>query len=169
MVSGRYTFSVDELLVANAHASKEQARRSLLRLIVPLGICLLLVAVFLLDRRDAPIRLGLGILGVYLLLFRLPLITRMVVRRQFSKRSDQDIEIAFEASDEGMTWKTDQSNSCFRWTLVSKARRYKDGYLIFSTPVIFHWIPNHSLASQIEIEALSKLFQMHVQDYRILD
>ncbi len=169
MVSGKYRFSVDELLVANSHAIKEQARRSLLNLIIPLGIGLLLVAVFLLDDREAPIRVGLGILGAYFLLFRLPLITRMMVRRQFSKRSDQNIEITYEASDEGMIWTTDHSTSSFRWSLVSKARRFKDGYLIFSSPSIFHWIPNHSLVFQIEIEALSKLFQTHIQDYRILD
>ena len=169
MVSGKYTFSVDELLIANAHASKELARRGLLKLIVPLGICMLLVAVFLLDARDAHIRIGLGMIGIYLLLFRLPLIARLMVRRQFSKRSDQNIEIIFEASDEGMTWTTDLSHSSFQWDLVSKARRYKDGYLIFSTPAIFHWIPNHALASRIEIEALSNTFQGHVRDYRILD
>ena len=123
MITGKYTFSVDELLVANGHATKELARRSIRMIYTPLGVVMLLVAVFLLGERDTGLRIYLGVFGAYFAILRFP-ITQLIVRKQFAKRPDKNIEIEFEATDDGMTWSSKDSNSSFCWNLISKARRY---------------------------------------------
>lgn len=165
MISGQYTFSVDELIKASDYAARELARRGFRVMFTALGVCMLLSAVFLFGEGDAWLRVYVGIFGAYLAFFRRPL-ARVFVRHQFAKRPDKNISIRFEATEEGMSWSSPDSSSSFRWNLLAKVRRYEDGFLIFPNNRIFHWIPDHSLASADEVRALAEIFERNVKDYR---
>lgn len=165
MISAKYIFSVEELIKASRHAATEQARHIFRLLLLLVGICMLFVGLFLLGESKTLLRVYLGLAGAYIVFLRRPIAT-LVLRKQFAKRPDRNIEVRFEASDDGMKCSTEHSNSSFRWNLVSKVRRYKDGFLIFPVPKIFHWIPNHAFASPDEVEAMSEIFKRNVKDYK---
>ncbi len=165
MVSGSYKFTIDELLVAQEHASKERARRSFLVLLKLIGLGGIACAIFCAGTMEIWLRVYIGLVGLYLVLLRRPL-ARLMTKKHFKKRPDQNIEIRFEISDAGIVWSTADSSSNAGWSLVSKVRQYSDGFLVFSNPKIFNWIPKHALGSSQKAEELAKIFSEHVKDFK---
>jgi hypothetical protein len=152
------------LLTANSHASKELARRGFRLLLFPLGVCAIIFALVNPANLEALLRIYVGVMGVYVVFRRA--ITNYIIRRQFDKRPDKDIEITFDATETGMNWNTKESTSSFGWNLIFKGRRYQNGFLIFQNQRIFHWIPNHSFISGLDIQTFSELLKSKLKDYK---
>ncbi len=164
-IKGKYTFTVDELLMATALARKESARASFRRWYRPAGVLLLAGGLFLFNSKDPGPALLLIASGAFYAGFLNPL-TKFFIRRHFAKRPDRDIELSYEGSDEGLTWITPHSRSTVGWLLIAKARKHKNGILLFANDAIFHWLPNHSLEREADLQVLSELIRRHVTDYK---
>ncbi|MEJ6579163.1 MAG: hypothetical protein QNL33_12220 [Akkermansiaceae bacterium] len=98
MIEGTYIFNLTEMLKSTAHAADQQARTSLRCLIRPLGIGLIIVGILLWKHPLTFVSIYFVGLGLYLAILRKPL-ARLLTKRQFAKRPDQNIEVKLQADD----------------------------------------------------------------------
>jgi len=88
------------------------------------------------------------------------------LRRRFRKSPYHNDEIALTISDEGVHGVGRSSETRLNWSLITKARRFSDGLLLFQGPQVFHWLPNTAAADPTDVADLERLVRAHVQDIR---
>jgi hypothetical protein len=88
------------------------------------------------------------------------------LRRRFRKSPYHNDEIALTISDEGIHGAGRSSEIRLNWSLITKARRFPDGLLLFQGPQVFHWIPNTAAVDPSDVADLERLVRVHVQDAR---
>ncbi len=88
------------------------------------------------------------------------------LRRRFRKSPYHNDEISLTISDEGIHGAGRSSETRLNWSLITKARRFSDGLLLFQGPQVFHWLPNSAAADPDDVADLERLVRARVQDVR---
>jgi hypothetical protein len=73
----------------------------------------------------------------------------------------------WEVSNEGLKYNCEELESGnFKWILVSQAVRTPKGFLIFTSPTVFHWFPIHAFKSDLDISKFNELVKEKVKKYK---
>jgi hypothetical protein len=88
------------------------------------------------------------------------------LRRRFRKSPYYNDEITLTISDEGIHGTGRSSETRLNWSLITKARRFADGLLLFQGPQVFHWLPNAAAVAPADVADLERLVRARVQDTR---
>ena len=115
--------------------------------------------------------LELGTLGLILIIcgigyFLIRFLERRRMRRNFFKNPEKDSDIHWQISEESWQCQTQIISSNFIWKVFIKAFETPDGFLFYSQPLIFLWLPKHGFANPSDIEKLSAWAQKHVPKFR---
>jgi hypothetical protein len=89
-----------------------------------------------------------------------------ILRRRFRKSPFHDDEIAFTLSEDGSYVVGRNSEVRIGWPTFTKARRYKDGLLLFQGPGVFNWLPDAAAVDAGTVGGATDLVRHHVNDYR---
>lgn len=85
--------------------------------------------------------------GVFLvLLFLGPRIDYFVLKRRLRKSPFYGEELKIVLSQDGVIVDTAKSQTSLKWSAYSRARRLATGFLIFTEPTVFQWLPDSALA-----------------------
>ena len=55
--------------------------------------------------------------------------------------------LSFRVSPEGVFWEIMSSHGLLTWPLITKARRFSDGTLVFLTPTQYYWLPDSAIVA----------------------
>lgn len=100
--------------------------------------------------------------GVYWFTLR-PRERRWLVRRQFLKRPDHDMEVEWQIAPDRIRIQSGLGHSEFAWQMFAKMVRTPSGILFYSTEQVFHWLPRSGFASEADFERCIELARTKIE------
>lgn len=112
--------------------------------------------------------LAVFFVALVLLMFNGHLIDYWLIKRRFRRSPYWNDNMVSNLTAEGLHAVGSHSDSKLGWAVFTKARYFRDGFLLFQGPGLFNWLPDAALSdgSRAEVESL---IQAHVEDYRIVE
>jgi hypothetical protein len=161
----RFTFSEEFLITANLRYRRQISWRApfygvkwfLAIIFLALGVFLAVIAKFFLLIPFAVIA-GSLFLGWP--------IDAWLLRRRFRKSPFHNDEISLSISEEGLHGAGRASETRLGWSVFSKARRFRDGLLLFQGSGAFHWLPDAAAVDSSSLTEAERLVRLHVRDFR---
>ncbi|GAA6142609.1 YcxB family protein [Hydrogenophaga sp. 5NK40-0174] len=89
-----------------------------------------------------------------------------LIRRRFRNSPYHGDNIVLSLSDGGVRIVGRSSDSQIAWSAFTKARRFRDGVLLFQGPGMFNWLPDSAALEPTTLEVAQKLVRSNVGDYR---
>ena len=89
-----------------------------------------------------------------------------IARKNLRKSPLHNDEIAFSLSEEGSRLVGREHEVRVGWTLYTKARRFKDGLLLFQGSHFVNWLPDVSASDPSGVAVAQELARSHIRDYR---
>jgi hypothetical protein len=89
-----------------------------------------------------------------------------IVRRRFRKSPFHDDEIVFSISERGSHVVGRNSETLVGWANFTKARRFKDGLLLFQGPNVVNWLPDVAASDAGAVKNAQEMARLHIPDYR---
>jgi hypothetical protein len=112
----------------------------------------------------APLPLSIGFLIVGIYWFAIwPFERRWMIRRQFSKRPDQDMEVEWQVADDKIVTQSALGHSEIGWQAFTKMLRTPTGVMVYTTDQIFNWLPRRGFASGADFERCVALAKSKIQ------
>jgi len=106
-----------------------------------------------------------GYLAIALLLVLAPRLDAWLLRRRLRKSPYHNDDAVVRISDEGVSVRGRSSEVRMDWSVITKARRFADGLMLFQGPHVFHWLPDSAFTGGSPSEA-ENLVRSRVTDYR---
>jgi hypothetical protein len=159
-----YRWTVDELLLAYHYHFLHKCRPVFRFALHSIFALFILAGYTAIQNGSMASGLVFCIVGVYWFIFR-RLERRWSIRRQFSKRPDQDIEIAWQFTSDEIRLQSGLSQSQFSWECLVKVVRTPVGLLFYPNDQIFHWLPRTGFASDAEFERCAELAKSKIAKY----
>ncbi len=91
-----------------------------------------------------------------------------IARAQFAKRPDRDSEVTWIFSNEKIQTRWQHGTADFLWSALSAVRQTPDGFLFYSTPQIFHWLPRSAFASEAACGQVADLARSKVAKFEVI-
>jgi len=158
----RFRWTADELLQANRYHFRHTCRpifRFGLHFIFAflfLGGVLMLTMPSPDGKTPLPLSIGFLIAGIYWFAVR-PFERRWTVRRQISKRPDRDLDIEWQVAADKILAQSALARSEVSWQAFTKVVRTPAGVLLYPFDRLFHWLPRHGFANDVEFEKFVEL------------
>jgi hypothetical protein len=89
-----------------------------------------------------------------------------LVRRRFRRSPYHNDEVAFELSEVGAHSVGRNDEVRLSWAAFTKARRFKDGLLLFQGSHMFNWLPDSAALDADAIKHAQELVRARIADYR---
>ncbi|MSR56623.1 MAG: YcxB family protein [Planctomycetaceae bacterium] len=100
-----------------------------------------------------------------ILMILAPRFKRWQAHRNLRKFLHPNDEMGIRLSDEGVSFTGRNGETRAPWTVITKARRFSDGLLLFEGPKLCRWLPD-SAADVRSIAEAERLVRANVSDYR---
>ncbi|MES2922571.1 MAG: YcxB family protein [Verrucomicrobiota bacterium] len=110
--------------------------------------------------------LGILLVGILVALPLAKKINALVVRRQFAKRPDANMEIEWTFSEVAVKSATTDSKFEVQWSVFHKVISTPKGFLFMSNARVFHFIPHRAFATPADIEDLKTLARQHATRFK---
>jgi hypothetical protein len=89
-----------------------------------------------------------------------------LTRKRFRKSPFHNENFSFVITSNGVFVTGQSSEVRLGWTVFTKARRFKDGLLLFQGPNLFNWLPDSAATDDTTIKTAQALVRSAVNDYR---
>lgn len=106
-------------------------------------------------------------LGVVLLL--IPLFSRRILLKRYDHRPDRGMLITWGFLPGRIESKTDASSGTMEWQMISRIVWSKQGFLLYPTDQLFHWIPVHAFRDETEAQNFAALAKSKVPQFEKVD
>ena len=163
-------------LAEQTEAQRWHLRQSKVRRIVP-AVCwvlagLLACSAISIYRRQGTLAHAPGtVIGIaYFLVLSglIPLLTRWRVRRNHAGASTRDAEVTWQITAASLRFEHAHGSSEVKWAAFNKAALAPTGLLLYSQPLIFHWLPRHGFESEEGFEAVAAWARQNIPAFRVL-
>ena len=166
-INASFQWSKEEFLRAHRLATRPDPRQGRVsdHLSTVLGVMCLVGGAVSLYRRDIGWR---GFLFVVLCgagWLSVPLFIRRTALKSYAQMPDRDMEVTWDISDDGIRSKTEVACSENTWAFFQKVRRVQEGFLLYPSGSIFHWLPIHAFRDTADAERFAELASSKVRDY----
>lgn len=95
-------------------------------------------------------------------------IVSFMIRRQFAKRPDANLEIVWTFSETGIATSSSLSESEIKWPTFYKVLATPKGFLFMPNQQTFHFIPTRAFESPADIENLKTLARQCAREFKEL-
>lgn len=106
-----------------------------------------------------------------LLLIAFPLLgimRRLIIRRQFAKRPDKDMAIAWRISSETLQNSCALAQATLQWDALVEVVEAPEGFLLYPIPQMFHWLPKDGFASDDDRAAFVAIAREKARKYMVV-
>jgi len=92
----------------------------------------------------------------------------LILRSRFRKSPFINDQAEINISAEGFHELSNKSESRSLWSVFTKAVVFRDGFLLFQGPALFHWLPAKNI-TQGSAQELNQLIQNNVKEYKVIE
>ena len=165
-----FRWTADELLRAYGYHFRHTCRPAFRFALHFIFALMILAGYGLIRKGDATIVLGIGLIagGVYWFLFR-RFERRWMVRRQFRKRPDRDIELEWQITADKIRAQSSLGQSEFSWQTFAKMVRTPTGIMLYPIDQMFHWLPRTGFTSDADFERCVALAKCKIERHFDVD
>ncbi len=86
-----------------------------------------------------------------------------MVRRQFRKRPDRDVELEWQIAPDRIRIHSSLGQSELSWQAFAKVVRTPGGLMFYPIDQMFHWLPRAGFASDAEFERCVELARTKIE------
>ncbi len=169
-ITASFRWTKDEFLRAQRLAMRHAPKsRLILRVTTLIGALILLSGIVGVHNRTlgwAGFAFTVFYSGIF---FSVPLFARRAARKMYAQKPDRDMQVTWEISDDIVRTKTELASSENAWAFFQKVRRLREGFLIYPSGNIFHWLPLHAFRDPADAERFAELAKSKVRDYADLE
>jgi hypothetical protein len=160
-----YQWSAEEMLLAHRMHMRYSAQgRKLRRMILGVGLlCLVLGTVNLV--RNGTLASGLPFIALAIGCLGVPFFLRRAVLKMYAKKPDRDLVITYELSADGLVCRSEIGSSDLLWRAIRRTTRTPQGFLLYPSDTMFHWLPVRGFGDAADIERFAQLAQSNSQQY----
>jgi hypothetical protein len=163
-IVARYMWTTDELVAAR----KWHACRGVLRFlyVIVWGLIVLFLGAGLLTLIVFQQAAGITgvVIGLFLLFINL-VVDPWLIRRQFGKRPDQDIELEWRFLPDLIRTESALGKSETKWDAYQEIVQTPDGLLFYANRQVFLWLPRHALATDDDFTRLVCLVEQKAKKF----
>ncbi len=105
---------------------------------------------------------GFFVVGIYWFAIR-PFGRRWMIRRQFSKRPDRDIEFEWQVASDKIFARSALAQTEIAWQAFTKMVRTPAGVMLYPNDQMYHWLPRHGFANDAEFERFVQIAKSKIQ------
>jgi hypothetical protein len=164
-VTIKYCWTADELLMAYRYHFRHTCRpvfRFGLHTIFALMLVAGIAGIIKGGDRFLATSIALVAAGIYWFAVR-PFERRWMIRRQFAKRPDKNIELEWHVTSDQIQTRNCLGHSEFSWQAITKLVQAPTGIMLYPNDQIFHWLPRHGFASDADFKEFIDLAKTKVQ------
>lgn len=165
MVEVSFTFTPERLTDALKHYHRQ--RQQSLQLIWILVFLCVLIPLFGMNAVAWLIESLMVLSAIFLLIA--PYIADWSARRSFRKSHFCDEEISQRFDETGLHEVSGKSDSNLAWSIFTKAVHFDDGFLLFSGPRNFRWIPTDAFANPNQIPEFEQLLRANINEHQVVE
>jgi len=166
MITGTFRWTKEEFLRVQRLAMRHsQQSRHFRRFMPVLGVLILLSGVVSIYQHPSSWGSLIPLVifgGVFL---ALPFWIRRAALKMYAQKPDRDMEVTYEISESGIRSKTSLAASENSWAFFQKVVRERDGFMLYPSGSMFHWLPMHAFRDPEDIERVVDLAKSKVKEY----
>lgn len=95
----------------------------------------------------------------------MPLFRRRAVLKMYAQKPDREMLVTYEISTDRIITRSEVASSDMLWRTIVRAQRVPEGFLLYLTDRMFHWLPVHGFQGAADVERLAALTKSNVQQY----
>jgi len=162
-VTARYRFTADELLRAQRWSQRHRMPKYMRLTYWPV-MTAFVVTVGAMAVSGNETAMANAVLPL-LLIFGVPLILPWLGRRQIARRSDLGQEAEWTIWHDRLRCCSDLATSEYVWAAVVEVVQTRDGFLVYTTPAVFQWLPRHAFANEADYAACARMAREHARKF----
>ena len=97
--------------------------------------------------------------------FAMPFFARRTALKLYAQKPDRDMEVTWEISEDGIRSKTPLASSEITWAFFQRVLQAREGFLLYPSGRVFHWLPTHAFRDTGDVERFAQLAKSKVRDY----
>jgi len=153
------------LLAQRLHMRHSKQGRKIRRAFIGGAILFLLLGVAGLGRGQAFFAAGFPFFllgGVFL---AMPWFMRRAVLKMYAQKPDRDMVVTCEISTDRIVTRSEVASTDMLWRTIMRAHKVPQGFLLYPTDQMFHWLPVRGFQDLADIERLAKIAKTNVKEY----
>jgi hypothetical protein len=163
MMTARYTWTADELIIAQGMHSRHSLSRPFRYTVIGFLVLIFLAGTIALFH-EGPLSpaAGMVIVPLYFAFLR-GYYQKWIVKRQFGQRPDKDARLDWSFTSSGILLvSSNGAKSEVPWSSFSKAVIGSNGTLLYPNAQIFQWLPHHAFDSDATYQEFVNLVRSNV-------
>jgi len=94
-----------------------------------------------------------------------PWLTRRAVLKMYAQKPDRDLVVTYEISTDRIGTRSEVASTDMLWRTIMRAHKVPQGFLLYPTDQMFHWLPVRGFQDLADIERLAKIAKTNVKEY----
>lgn len=153
------------LLAQRLHMRYSIQGRKLRRTFVFAGVVFLILGVAGFVRGDGLLAVSIPLFVLAGVFFAMPLFTRRAILKMYAQKPDRDMLVTYEISSDRIANRSEVASNEALWRTIIRACSVPEGFLLYPTDRIFHWLPAHGFQDRADIDRLSRFIESNVKEY----
>ncbi|MDB6022868.1 MAG: putative integron cassette protein [Pedosphaera sp.] len=161
-----FRWSAKEMLLAQRlHMRYSKQGRKLRRIFIGFTVMFTLIGIVGLVRHQDFLTSAFPFFLFAAFFLAMPLFTRRAVLKMYAQKPDRDMLITYEISTGHLISRSEVASTDVLWRTIIRAHRVPEGFLLYPTDRIFHWLPVHGFHDASDVERLAQITKLNVPQY----
>jgi len=164
MIEYNFKLTTDHFLTGYKNYKKQIKCRSLLYIFYAvITVTFITIAVISYFKNETVLVYFFAILS--LIPFYGSIIDKAIIKLKLKKSPFYHNDISIKISDEGLQNTDNYASLDLSWSAITKAREFSDGYMLFTGPSVYYWLPDVAL-NVGEKNKVGEIIKKKIKDYK---
>ena len=129
------------------------------------GVLFLVLGISILSQQPNFFAFSLPLFLLGAVFLAMPLFTRRAVLKMYAQKPDRDMHVSYEISIDRISTKSEVVSTEMLWRTIVRAHKVPEGFLLYPSDRMFHWLPVHGFQNAADVERLAQLTKSSVKQY----
>jgi hypothetical protein len=161
-----FRWSAKEMLLAQRlHMRYSRQGRTYRRIFIGGGVLFAILGIACRARGQDYFASGFPMFLLAAVFLAMPLFARRAVLKMYAQMPERDMLVTYEISTDRIATRSEVASTDMLWRTIVQARKVPEGFLLYPTDRMFHWLPVHGFHEAADVERLAQLTKANVEQY----